>query len=60
MSKYRTVRRVILVPCPQCGGRGSVPTNHGYIPCPNPDCFGGDVERIVNDIVHDDERVTTA
>lgn len=59
MTKYKTIQRIILVPCSVCGGRGSVPTNHGYVQCPNKDCFGGDVERIVNEIVAVDDKVET-
>lgn len=54
---HKREQRTILVPCGQCGGRGSVPTNHGYIQCPNPDCFGGDVERIINEIVWVEDKV---
>lgn len=30
--------------CERCGGKGFVNTNHGIVPCPNPDCDHGFVE----------------
>lgn len=56
---HKREQRVILVDCPQCTGRGYVPTKNGYVPCPNSLCFGGQVESIVNQIVWMDDKVET-
>lgn len=54
MSKYRTVRRVVLVPCPDCFGTG-LETGGKCRTCKG----RGDVERIVNEIVAEDEVKTS-
>lgn len=54
MSKYRTIRRIILVTCTNCLGSGNLITKHGLVTCA--ECNGrGEVERIINEIVHDEE-----
>lgn len=50
MGKFREVRRIVLVPCPDCYSTGR--TLGG--PCQT--CAGtGQVERIVNEIVNEEE-----
>lgn len=54
MTKYKRVRRVIICICPNCAGRGTLITKHGLVPCLQ--CNGrGEVERIINEITHDDD-----
>lgn len=54
----KRVPRWVSVPCGNCLGGGIVPTNHGPDKCPV--CRGtGDVDKIINVLVHDDEEVTT-
>lgn len=52
MSKYKRVRRVVMVYCGDCWGTGKA----GGGKCET--CKGtGEVERIANEIVSDDEEV---
>ena len=53
MSKYKTVRRIVFVPCPDCWGSGLAVGDK----CRT--CKGsGEVERVVNEIVAE-ETLTT-
>lgn len=57
MSKHKRIRRIILVLCPNCAGRGTLITRNGLVSCP--ECNGrGEVERVVNEIVSDEEVET--
>lgn len=56
---HKRVQRVILVDCGECQGRGYVPTKNGYVPCSYPGCFGGQVERVVNEIVYVEDEAQT-
>jgi DnaJ-class molecular chaperone len=54
VSKFKTIRRIIFVTCPNCVGRGTLITKNGLVACP--DCNGrGETERIINEIVHDED-----
>ena len=53
MSKFKTVRRIVFVPCPDCWGSGRAVGGA----CET--CKGrGEVERVVNEIVPE-ETLTT-
>ena len=56
---HKREQRVIDVDCPNCTGRGFVATNHGYEKCTAAGCVNGQVKKIINVIVHDDDKVTT-
>lgn len=53
----KTVRRIVKIECKDCGGNGYRHDNSGArVRCAP--CKGtGEVERVVNEIVHDDEVV---
>lgn len=52
MSKYKRVRRIILVPCPDCYATG-LSVGGKCTTCKG----SGEVERVVNEIVREDEEV---
>ena len=54
MSKHKTVQRWVSVPCPDCWGTGRE-TGGKCATCKGT----GNVERVVNEIVSDDEVKTS-
>lgn len=55
-TTFKRIRRTYFALCNRCNGSGFQATKHGAIRCTNPQCKNGEVEKVINEIVHVQEE----